>query len=208
MLVKRVYLCETPYCCIHVPKICGTELWWKKSLSQTHGRVPRGGRVITKEIKLSMSECLNNTKTALSLDRAVPYPGPHPPHQSKTDIKFSSIWQILVDGLGCLHHLPWEWYRADHPLRESREFDLSKLKWRRTKDRFRLGNKNVSSTRQAQGLDCYSVGCTVVWLRSSGWSAQSPRAVHGLLESLRPDHLHNSTPSHQWQSSHILGLLQ
>ena len=38
----------------------------------------------------------------------------------------------------------------------------------------------VSSTR----LDCYWVGCTVVWLRSSGWSAQSPRAVHGFLESL------------------------
>jgi len=46
------------------------------------------------------------------------------------------------------------------------------------------GNKIWSSTRQAQGLDCYSVGCTVVWLRSSVWSAQSPWAVHGLLESL------------------------
>jgi len=79
---------------------------------------------------------------------------------------------------------PWGWYRADHSLPESREFGFSKLKWRRTKDRFRSGNMNLSSTRQAQGLDCYWVGCTVVWLRSSGWSAQSPRAVHGLLESL------------------------
>jgi len=87
-------------------------------------------------------------------------------------------------GHGCRHQPLWEWYRADHLLPESREFDFSKLKWRRTKDRFRSGNKNVSSTRQAQGLDCYSVGSTVVWLGSSGWSAQSPRAVHGLLESL------------------------
>ena len=45
---------------------------------------------------------------------------------------------------------------------------------------------HFSSTRQAQGLDRYSVGCTMVWLRSSGWSAQSPGAVHGLLESLVP----------------------
>jgi len=69
------------------------------------------------------------------------------------------------------------WYRADHALPESREFDFSKLKWRRTKDRFRSGNMNLSSTRQAQGLDCYSVGCAVVWLRSSGWSAQSGGVV-------------------------------
>ena len=114
----------------------------------------------------------------------MPYPAPHPPHQSKTDIKISSIWWILVEGVGCLHHSPLGWYRADHPLPECREFDFSKLKWRRTKDRFRSGHTNVSSTRQAQGLDCYSVGCTVVWLRSSGWCAQSPRAVRGLLESL------------------------
>ena len=58
----------------------------------------------------------------------------------------------------------------------------------RTKVRFRSGNTNVSSTRQAQGLDCYSVGCTVVWLRFSGWSARSPWAVHGLLESLERWH--------------------
>ena len=70
------------------------------------------------------------------------------------------------------------------PMPESREFDFSKLKWRRTKDWFRSGNMILSSTRQAQGLDCYWVGCTVVWLRSSGWSAQSPQPVHGLLESL------------------------
>jgi len=114
----------------------------------------------------------------------VPYRVLHSPHQSKTDIKFWSIWRILVEGVGCLHHPPWGWYRADHSLPESREFDFSKLKWRRTKDQFRSGNKNLSSTRQAQGLDYYSVRCTVVWLRSSGWSAQSPGAVHGLQESL------------------------
>jgi len=123
-------------------------------------------------------------ETSYCCTASTPSLRPHPPYQSKTDIKFWSIWRILVEGVGCLHHPPWGWYRADHPLPESREFDFSKLKWRRTEVRFRSDNINVSSTRQAQGLDCYWVGCTVVWLRSSGWSAQSPWAVHRLLESL------------------------
>ena len=49
------------------------------------------------------------------------------------------------------------------------------------------GGITNQTPKPSQGLDCYSVGCTVVWLRSSGWSAQSPRAVHGLPESLLAD---------------------
>ena len=115
--------------------------------------------------KLGRNPGKTDPKTALSLDRAVPYPGPHPPHQSKTDIKFWSTWRILVEGVCCLHHPPRGWYRANNPLPESREFDFSKLKWQRTKVRFRSGNKNVSSTRQAQGLDCYSVGCAYIYMK-------------------------------------------
>jgi len=138
------------------------------------------------------------TKIALSLDRAVPYQGPHAPHRSKTDIKFRSIWRILFEEVSCLHHPPWGWYMVDHPLPESRKFDFSKLKWRRTNDRFRSVYPNLSSTRQVQGLDCYSVRYTVVWLKSSRWSAQVPRAVHGLLESLVGTPRQKSTWKESW----------
>jgi len=107
--------------------------------------------------------------------------------QSKTDVKFGSISRILVEGVGSLHHPPRGWYRAEPPLPESRKFDFSAYKhtsipWRRTKfdsDRVKKYELNETSI-QAQGLDWDSV----VWLRSSGSSAQSPRAVHRLPETL------------------------
>ena len=102
-------------------------------------------------MKKNWVKCLNDTKTALSLDRAVFYRVPHPPHQSKTDIKFWSFWRILVEGVGCLYHLPWGWYRTDHPLPESREFHVSKSKWRKTKDRFSLGYQKCEFNKTSSG---------------------------------------------------------
>jgi len=96
MLVKGVYLCETPYCYTS-PSVMSV-------------------------ISVHITEC------DVGVDRAVPYRVLHPHHQSKTDIKFWSFLRNLVEGVGCLHHPPWGWYRAVHPLPESREFDFSKLK--------------------------------------------------------------------------------
>ena len=125
---------------------------------------------------------MHNTSNALSLNRALPYRVPQPPYQSK---RISDLGQC--DGFwsrGWVAYPPWGWYRAEHLCQNLKNLIFSKLKWRRTKDLFRSGKKNVSSTRQVQGLDCDSVGCTAVWLKSSGWIAQSPRIVHGLLETL------------------------
>jgi len=72
MLVKGVYLCETPYCCTS-PSVGDLEITdrgksstaadFPKSVEQNcsennhcpkkHRRVPRGGRVMKKEIKLN-----------------------------------------------------------------------------------------------------------------------------------------------------------
>ena len=64
---------------------------------------------------------------------------PTPLINQKTDIKFWSVLLILVEGEGCLHHPPWECYRADHPLQESGEFGFSKVEMTKDQGSISLG---------------------------------------------------------------------
>jgi len=160
-------------------------------MSQKYGRVPRGGRVIQKEIKLkyvwiilklpypSIGQCPSEYPIPLINQKQISDFGQSYRFWSRGWVAYTTpsgggIGQTtLCQNLG---NLIFQCWNDENPRIDSaRVTYLIFQSWNDEKPK-------IHSARAQQ----YKLTVIVVWLRSSGWSAQSPRAVHRLLGSLKP----------------------